>query len=323
MSNFWRELKRPFTVLAPMEDVTDTVFRKIVARNGRPDVFFTEFTNADGICSRGRKAVVHRLRFSVEERPIVAQIWGNNPNHYVQASREIRTMGFDGIDINMGCPEKKIVKHGACSALIDNPNLAKELVLAAKEGAGPLPVSVKTRLGFKQKRTEEWSAFLLGLDLAALTMHGRTAKEMSDVPADWNEIAKVAQQRDQHGSSTLVIGNGDVASNSEVAGLAENHGVDGVMIGRGVFQNLFVFGPSSTPFESLSPEQKMAFYRMHVELFHEIWGAEKNMNILKKFAKMYISGFPGAAHVRAAFMDATSYEELLAATHPGQILPTA
>ena len=204
MNGFWDNLTRPITALAPMEDVTDTVFRRIVVRCGPPDVFFTEFTNADGLCSRGRDAVIHRLRFTEEERPIVAQIWGNNPEHYRTVCSQIRDMGFDGIDINMGCPVRKIVKTGACSALIDNPPLAREIIIATMEGAGETPVSIKTRMGFTKRRTEEWSSFLLDLKPAVLTMHGRIAKDMSDVPADWQEIGKVVRIRDATGSNTLI-----------------------------------------------------------------------------------------------------------------------
>ena len=212
MKSFWNNLPRPFTVLAPMEDVTDTVFRRIVARNGKPDVFFTEFVNVDGMCSPGREAVVHRLKHTEEERPLVAQVWGLKPENFARAAADIRSMGFDGIDINMGCPVRKIVKTGACSALIDNPPLAGEIIIATMEGAGATPVSIKTRMGFTKRRTEEWSSFLLDLKPAVLTMHARIAKDMSDVPADWQEIGKVVRIRDSMGSNTLIVGNGDVES---------------------------------------------------------------------------------------------------------------
>ena len=149
MQGFWQQLQKPFTVLAPMEEVTDTVFRRVVAQCGRPDVFFSEFTSVEGLCSQGREAVVRRLHFTAEERPLVAQVWGLEPRNFFESARLIKQLGFDGIDINMGCPVPKIIKGGSCGALIEAPALAQELVAAAKEGAGGLPVSVKTRLGFR------------------------------------------------------------------------------------------------------------------------------------------------------------------------------
>lgn len=309
MANFWRKIVHPIKALAPMEDVTDTVFRRIVAECGRPDVFFTEFTNTDGMCSEGREAVIHRLQFTEEERPIVAQIWGNNPEHYVRAARDLREMGFDGIDINMGCPVKKIVKNGACSALIENKPLAKELVLAAKEGAGDLPVSVKTRLGFRKIETEEWSEFLLGLEPAVLTIHGRTAKEMSDYPAKWDEIGKVVKVRDRLGSSTLILGNGDIESLDEIHEKTARYGVDGVMIGRGIFHNIFLFNPERVE-GGFTPSDRVRLLEKHIALYRRTWGAGRNFEIMKKFVKVYVSGFPGAAHLRNRLMESVSYEAM-------------
>jgi len=166
-NNFWKTLPRPFSVLAPMEDVTDSAFRRFIAKCGRPAVFYTEFTSTDGICSAGFSGVKHRLKYTEDERPLVAQIWGNNPDNYFKTCRILCEMGFDGIDINMGCPVPKVAKKGACSALIDNPDLARELIIAAKEAAGKIPISVKTRLGFKHLKTEEWGQTLLELKPAA------------------------------------------------------------------------------------------------------------------------------------------------------------
>jgi len=292
-----------------MEDVTDTVFRRIVASCGRPDVFFTEFTNTDGMCSEGRDAVIHRLQFTEGERPIVAQIWGNNPEHYLRAARDLREMGFDGIDINMGCPVRKIVKNGSCSGLIENRPLAQELVLAAKEGAGDLPVSVKTRLGFRRIETEEWAAFLLSLDPAVLTMHGRIAKELSEFPAKWEEIGKVVRLRNELGSSTLILGNGDVMSLREIDEKVGTYGVDGVMVGRGIFQNIFLFNPVRAEIE-VEPADRIELLREHIALYRRTWGGDKNFEIMKKFVKVYISSFTGAAKLRGLLMEASSYEEI-------------
>lgn len=312
MGNFWHLLPRPFTVLAPMEDVTDTVFRRIVSQSGRPDVFFTEFVNVDGMCSPGRDAVIHRLTFSKEERPLVAQIWGLAPDHYACAARDIKSMGFDGIDINMGCPVKKIVKTGACSALIKNPSLAREIVIATKEGAGSLPVSIKTRIGFSEKKTVEWSSFLLDLRPDALTMHGRIAKHMSDVPADWAEIGKVVQIRNAMKSDALIIGNGDVDSYETALRHHGRYGVDGIMIGRGVFHNIFVFQKdrNGRHYSDISTQSKIAYLRQHLQLQQHTWGNVHNFNVMKKFVKIYISSFGGASHLRSVLMAASNYSEM-------------
>jgi len=309
MDDFWHRLPKPIKVLAPMEDVTDTVFRRIVARCGRPDVFFTEFTNTDGMCSDGREAVIHRLQFTEIERPIVAQIWGNNPEHYYKAARDLHEMGFDGIDINMGCPVKKIVKNGCCSALIENKPLVRELVAAAKEGSRGLPVSVKTRIGFRKIETEEWASFLLEQEPTVLTMHGRTAKEMSDFPAKWEEIGKVVRVRNRMGSETLVIGNGDVESLAEIDDKAKSYGVDGVMVGRGIFGNIHLFDAQRSNLDT-PPRQRLELLVEHLDLYRSTWGSDKNFEVMKKFVKVYVSGFPGAAKLRNRLMAATGYGQI-------------
>lgn len=292
-----------------MEDVTDTVFRRIVARCGRPDVFFTEFTNTDGMCSEGRDAVIHRLQFTEEERPIVAQIWGNNPEHYLRACRDLRSMGFDGIDINMGCPVRKIVKNGHCSALIENKPLVQELIAAAKEGAGEVPVSVKTRLGFRKPETEHWTRFLLEQKPAVLTMHGRIAKEMSDFPANWEEIGRVVRIRNEMASETLIVGNGDVGSLGEIQEKSQAYGVDGVMVGRGIFHNIFLFDPNRGDSE-VPPQERIALFGDHLRLYRSTWGSDKNFEVMKKFVKVYVAGFQGAAKLRASIMEASDYSQI-------------
>jgi tRNA-dihydrouridine synthase len=295
-----------------MEDVTDTVFRQLLARWAAPDVFFTEFVNVDGMCSPGREAVIHRLRHTALEHPLVAQIWGLKPENFERAAKEIREMGFDGVDLNMGCPVKKVIKTGACSALIDNPSLANEMILAAKEGAGDMPVSVKTRIGFKKKVTLEWAGFLLEHDLAALIVHGRITKNGAGVPADWTEIGKVVTLRDQMKNETFIIGNGDITAHEQIHLLAKEYGVDGVMIGRGVIHDPLVFRtPGSASFMDLEISDKVALMKEHIILYREIWGDEKNFNIIKKFAKTYITGFDGAARLRACLMDALDHREML------------
>ena len=306
MSSFWSRLRRPITALAPMEDVTDTVFRRIVARCGPPDVFFTEFTSTDGLCSAGRPAVSHRLVYTEEERPIVAQIWGTKPELHYRAAREVAAMGFDGIDINMGCPVKKIVKGGACAAMIDNPSLAAEVIRATREGAGDLPVSVKTRCGYRRWRTEDWAAFLLEQRPEALIVHGRIAKDESKLPARWEEIATVVRLRDEARSDVLVLGNGDVRSLGEVEEKARLYGVDGVMVGRGIFETPFLFR-NHTP-EPWPVESRLDLLLQHLALYRGTWG-ERHYPRLKKFYKMYVAGFAGAAHLRSGLMETDSLSE--------------
>ena len=310
MDNFWLKLPKPIAVLAPMEDVTDTVFRRLIGSCGRPDVFFTEFTSTDGMFSPGRDAVIKRLEFTQEERPLVAQIWGNNPELYFKAGKDIAEMGFDGLDINMGCPVAKIIKQGHCSGLIQNKPLAKELVLAAMEGAGKVPVSVKTRIGYREIETEEWAGFLLELNPAALTIHGRTAKQLSKVPANWDEIGKVAALRKSMGSKTVIIGNGDVQSREEIELKHQQHGVDGVMVGRGIFHNPFLFAKSGTTHISqLSFEQKLQMLLSHTKSYTDRWGV-RHFGVMKKFFKIYIRDFHGATELREKLMHTNSYEEV-------------
>ena len=297
-----------------MEDVTDTVFRQIITDCGKPDVFFTEFTNVEGICSRGRHKVAKRLKFTDIERPIVAQIWGNDPKNYLETAKLIKEMKFDGIDINMGCPEKSIVKKGSCAALINNHSLAREIILATRAGAGGLPISVKTRIGIKNIQTEEWSTFLLNLNLQALIIHGRTALEMSDVPAHWEEIGKVVKLRDALNLKTLIIGNGDVKSMNDAMEKYEKYKVDGVMIGRGIFDNLWVFNKNINP-NSISYQDKLKLLIKHIKLFDKTWGSRrlgtKNFSIMKKFYKIYISGMPDASNVRTELMKFRNAKETL------------
>jgi nifR3 family TIM-barrel protein len=294
-----------------MEDVTDTVFRRIVASCGRPDVFFTEFTSVDGLFSEGYNYVAKRLKYTDKEYPLIAQIWGAKPENYYKAGKLLREMGFDGIDINMGCPVKDVVKLGVCSALINNQPLAKEIIKATQEGAGDLPVSVKTRIGFKTIQTEEWLGFLLDQGIEALTVHGRTAKEMSKVPAQWNEIAKAVAIRDEKKVKTVIIGNGDVLSRDEALQKVEETGVDGIMIGRGIFHDPWLFNPNHHGEDVMFPE-KLAKLKEHIELFESTWGKDKHYPILKKFFKCYISNIPNAADLRTELITLNDSSEVLA-----------
>lgn len=317
MKNFWNNLKKPILIQAPMDDVTDTVFRQIIARCGRPDVFFTEFTNVEGMCSRGKDKVGKRLIFTDIERPIVAQIWGLNPAKFLETARLIKGIGFDGIDINMGCPEKSVIKRGSGGALINNHSLAKEIILAVKDGAGGLPISVKTRIGVKDIQTEKWTKFLLGLNLDALIIHGRTVTEMSDVPNHWDEIGKVVELRNKLRVKTLIIGNGDIKTRQEAMDTSEKYKLDGIMIGRGIFGNLWIFNKEIDS-AKISYQEKLKLLIEHIMLFDETWGkspgsprAAKNFSIMKKFYKIYISGRPDAKEVRMELMKLKTASETL------------
>lgn len=314
--SIYDELPRPIFVLAPMDDVTDTVFRRVVAGCAPPDLFFTEFVNVDALQSGGREATLKRLRFTEKERPIIAQVWGLNPENFKKSARDIAEMGYDGIDLNFGCPDKNVVRNGACSALIKTENWgrAREIIQAVAEGAPALPLSVKTRLGFGEVDFS-WHEFLLGQKLNMLTIHGRTRKQMSKVPADWDAIGHVAELRTSLSPSTKIVGNGDVLTRSQGVELAERHGLDGIMVGRGIFQDPYMFAKNS-PWAEMKKEDKIALYRKHVELFAQTWAvvdgkSERPIHTLNKFCKIYINGFDGAKELREKFMNAKSTDELL------------
>ena len=312
--NVWQQLNKPFFILAPLDDVTDTVFREVVIRAAAPDLTFTEFANTDGfVHPAGNKSVERKLKVNPSEQalniPLIAQIWGANPDHYYETAKELASRNlFSGIDINMGCPEKGIVRRGCCGGLIKEENWdnAAAIIQAVKKGAPNLPVSVKTRIGVNHIVTEEWASHLLSQDISALTIHGRTVKEMSKVPAHWDEIGKVSKLRDRIAPQTFIIGNGDVLNRTQGEKLAREHNLDGIMIGRGIFQNLWVFDQDQ---KEHSPEERFETLLQHVELYEKTWGDTKSYEPLKKFFKVYVSGFPGAAELRARLMETHSPDE--------------
>lgn len=316
-------LPKPFFVLAPMDDVTDTVFRQIVQSTAAPDLFFTEFVNVDSLQSPGRSKLLKKLQFVASETSLVAQLWGKNPDNFRKTAEQIADgslakelglpdgVNFIGIDLNMGCPAKSEVQNGTCSALILNRELAGDIIRATQEGADGLPVSVKTRLGY-HNIDHTWAEFLLGFKLNMLTIHGRTKKEMSKVPAHWDEIGVVRGLRDKLSPDTLIVGNGDVESRAHGEALAAEHGLDGIMIGRGVFHDPYVFAPQS-PWHQVGRQDKIDLYIRHVTLFAQTWQeGERPIHTLNKFCKIYINGFDGAKEMRERLMAAQSTEELLA-----------
>jgi tRNA-dihydrouridine synthase len=319
MPNFWNDLQKPIFALAPMEDVTDTSFREIVAGLADPNylsILYTEFTSVDGMNHPiGKIRVGERLIISESERQLlkqkniklIAQIWGRKPELFYKIATELTAeYDFDGLDINMGCPVKNVVKNGCCSALINEPNLAREIILATKE-ATHLPVSVKTRTGLKAHNTEDWIANLLETKPAAIILHGRTQKQQSDGLADWGEIAKGARIRDKINPDTKFLGNGDVLSVIQGEELCQNYRLDGIMIGRGIFNNPWFFNPSH---HSPSKAEKLQQLLLHTQLFERNWGGRKNLNILNRFYKIYTNDFPGAAKLRADLMDAKTFESV-------------
>lgn len=291
-----------------MEDATDTVFRQMLVKFGSPDVFFTEFTSVDGLLSKGKNIVSQRLRFTKKEHPIVGQIWGNNPQNFAAVTNMLVSMGFDGIDINMGCPDRDVMKKECGARLIENHTLAREIISAVKKEAKNLPISIKTRLGVKTVQTKDWINFLLTLPIDAIIIHGRTAKELSKVPAHWEEIGSAVYIRNQKKSQTLIIGNGDVSSFDDAQKKATQYGVDGVMIGRAMFDNPWIFNNKIDP-AKIPLEEKLAYLLTHLRLFQKTWGKEKYFGSLKKLYKMYIANTPGASELRSKLVRLGTIEE--------------
>jgi len=327
-------LPKPFFVLAPMDDVSDMVFRQIIQDTAAPDLFFTEFANVDGLQSPGRPKLLKKLRFGAGETSLVAQLWGLKPENFHTTAQQIvdgtfaREFGlpegcnFVGIDLNMGCPAKGEVQNGACSALMNNRGLALEIIKATQEGSGgKLPVSVKTRLGFHEI-DPTWPELLLRQKLSMLTMHGRTKKEMSKVPAHWDAIGQVRELRDRLAPETLIIGNGDVMDHAHGLELAEQYGLDGIMIGRGIFQDPYAFAEQS-PWTGHDRQQRIDLYTKHVKLFAETWqNGERPVYTLNKFCKIYINGFDGAKELREKLMAAESPTHLIEMLSEAQLVKT-
>ncbi|MGO3610779.1 tRNA-dihydrouridine synthase [Enterococcus devriesei] len=307
-TNFWAELPKPFFILAPMEDVTDVVFRHVVKAAGAPDVFFTEFTNSDSFCHPdGIESVRGRLMFTEDEQPMVAHIWGDKPEFFREMSIALAEMGFKGIDLNMGCPVPNVAERGKGSGLILRPEVAAELIEAAK--AGGLPVSVKTRIGFTEKdELEAWISHLLKQDIANLSVHMRTRKEMSKVDAHWDLIPEIVKLRDEIAPQTLITINGDILDRQMGLELAEKYGVDGIMIGRGIFKNPYAF---EKEVKEHTPKEMMDLLRLQLDLQDQF--AEqvpRSIVGLHRFFKIYVKGFPGANDLRVSLMNTKSTAEV-------------
>ncbi|HDJ2994181.1 TPA: tRNA-dihydrouridine synthase [Staphylococcus aureus] len=305
--NFWSELPRPFFILAPMEDVTDIVFRHVVSEAARPDVFFTEFTNTESFCHpEGIHSVRGRLTFSEDEQPMVAHIWGDKPEQFRETSIQLAKMGFKGIDLNMGCPVANVAKKGKGSGLILRPGVAAEIIQATK--AGGLPVSVKTRLGYYEiDEWKDWLKHVFEQDIANLSIHLRTRKEMSKVDAHWELIEAIKNLRDEIAPNTLLTINGDIPDRKTGLELAEKYGIDGVMIGRGIFHNPFAF--EKEPREHTCKEL-LDLLRLHLSLFNKYEKDEiRQFKSLRRFFKIYVRGIRGASELRHQLMNTQSIAE--------------
>lgn len=334
----WEQLKKPFLILAPMEGVTDVIFRQVVAKAGRPDLFFTEFTNVSSYASeKGRANALERLEVAPTDAPIIAQIWGKNPEHFAETCRVLASLGFAGVDLNFGCPDKHVNKAGGGAAMIQTPELAVACYRNAVS-ATELSVSIKTRLGWsKPEEYRDWLTTLLKEHPAALTVHLRTKKEMSKVPAHYELIPDILKLRDQLSPETKLIVNGDIKDRAQALELyAKYPGIDGFMIGRGVFHNPYCFTDHRP-----TQEELIKLLKLHLDLFEKkAYGdlrsvcdngnnlasepcndrCERNgdesprtrsarYEPLKHFFKIYVNNFPGAADLRARLMETHSVEE--------------
>lgn len=307
-NGFWSQLKKPIMVLAPMADVTDAAFRRVIAAKGKPDVTWTEFVSADGLArapEEGRQKLLKDLMYTEAERPIVAQFFTSTPENMRKAAELARELGFDGIDINMGCPAKVINRQDAGACLIQTPELAAEIIRAAKAGAGDLPVSVKTRIGFNKVELETWLPAILKEEPAVVTIHARTAKEMSKVPARWEFVKRAVEIRNELGSETLIFGNGDVVDMNDAREKAEETGCDGIMFGRAIFGNPWLFAEKVPDIR-----ERLNTLVEHAKLFEELLGDTKSFSIMKKHFKAYISGFDGAGELRAKLMETETAGEV-------------
>lgn len=317
---FWKKLPKPFFALAPMYDVTDAAFRYIIAKYGKPDVFYTEFTSTDGLTNdTGRKQLLHHLQFNEIEHPIVAQVFGTKPEKFLETTRLVRELGFDGIDINMGCPDKNIIKGGSCAGLFKTPELAKELILASKQGAeeasptgkSPIPVSVKIRIGDTKVDWQNWILTLLSAQPACIAIHLRTRKEMSKVPAHWELMPEIVQFIHSHSDANtrpIIIGNGDVYTLSDAQLKASATGVDGVMLGRGIFGNPWLFTKNLTTPPTLT--EKLQVLVEHCLLYEQFYSNVKPWDIMKRHFKAYVNGFANAGEIRAQLYETKNASEV-------------
>ncbi|MBP9115314.1 MAG: tRNA-dihydrouridine synthase family protein [Acidimicrobiia bacterium] len=296
----WDSFKKPFFVLAPMNEVTDSVFRQVIDSCARPDVYFTEFISVDILASTDKELMSNKLYFTNIEKPLIVQLWGIHPENFLLETKILVEKGFAGVDLNMGCPVAKIIKNGACSSLINDRKLAKEIIDATKNGAGDTPLSIKTRIGYDNIDLS-WIEFLLQQNIDCITVHARTVIEKSNVPNHFEVLPEILDMRNRISPNTKIILNGDVTSRQHGCDLANKYAVDGIMVGRAIFDDPYFFSRQSN-WNAYTPEQKISLYLKHVELFDQTWENSKNPDVLKKYAQIYISDFEHAQEVRNAVM---------------------
>ena len=309
MQAFWHTLPKPFFVLAPLAGVTDPAFRRLIARHGKPHAMWTEFTSADGLCAPGRDRLLRGLAYTERERPIVAQLFGAKPDTMERAAALAAELGFDGIDINMGCPDRNVEKRGAGAALCKQPALAQAMIRAARRGADGVPVSAKIRLGYSRNELATWLPALLEAEPVAITIHARTRQEMSLVPAHWDAIAQAVDIRNRLGATAYIVGNGDAANLADARCKARDSGADGVMLGRAIFGNPWLFDERRALAEVPATE-KLQVLLEHTRLFEELLGDIKSLDTMKKHYKAYLKGFDGAKALFLQLVEARDVNEV-------------
>ena len=341
-SGFWETLAKPIIGLSPMDGVTDHPYRFIQKKYGQPDVIYTEFATVEGFC-RGAKKVLDSFLYDETQRPIVAQIYGTTPSFFRETAVALCQMGFDGIDINMGCPAKSVAHSGAGASLIKTPTLAKKIFQAVKNGvkdwqAGQtvencsditeelvkiikkrsqqlpqkyqqhnriVPITIKTRIGFDLKVTEKWIEHLLTIKPATIAIHGRTLRQGYSGEADWEEIGKAVKIA--QGSDTIILGNGDVHNRNQALAKIKQYGVNGVLIGRSTFGNPWVFLNQEA---DIYTRAKVAIE--HSLLFEKTFKNKENYRFLpmRKHLGWYIKGVAKAAKIRKELMQTKNAEEV-------------
>lgn len=329
VKGFWENLHKPIFALAPMHDVTDAAFRHIIAKYGKPDVFYTEFVSTEALMSeKGHDKVAHYLKFTKNEHPIVAQVFGSNSDKFYETTKLIASLGFDGIDINMGCPEKNAVKGGSCAGLFHTPEIAKQLILSCAQAAEdfakehptinnglPIPVSIKIRIGDTKVDWENWISKLLEASPAAIAIHLRTRKEMSKVDAHWDEMPKIMNFINSQTTTEtrpVILGNGDVKDITEAKDLISITNCDGVMLGRAIFGNPWLFAKAHEPNPATLPtlKQRLEVLLEHTREYEKVFADTKPFDIMKRHFKAYVAGFDGASELRGKMFECKSVEDL-------------
>ena len=307
--SIWSKLKRPIICLAPMSGVTDAAMRRVTVQLGKPDVFFTEFVSCAGLCSPKREELMSELQFDEIERPIVAQIFGREPDQFERCAELIAELGFDGVDVNTGCPDKKVQKQGAGAMLMKEPELTKRIIAATKRGAGDIPVSVKTRIGYDTNNLDEWLKRLAETQPAAISIHWRTKRQAYKGDARWDLAPKAVEIVRTHCDDTRLLGNGDVKSLNQAYSLAKETGVDGVMIGRRIFTNPWVFNPNVN-IENVTTYDRLMALDTHLTAFENCFGDKKHFLTMRKYVRSYVNAFKGAKHFRIALHTARSITQM-------------